>query len=201
MIWIKNNEEIIGCVPILKKKYTEDQIRQMSKYSCYSGWSNLSATVMNIQGINYEYHGSADESYSYEVPKTLAEVNFSFKYEFFWNPSYPVVDLYIKQVFDVFENLTLYKVQHYSEEQFKEKLEYLKRDLSYIVCKKTFSSIEYELDSIMYEAEENAKTLENVLSVFSSHNLNLSNKIFQEPDNSIIEKIYKKRRINEKLSF
>lgn len=82
MIWIKNNGEIVGCVPMLKKKYAEEQIRQMSKYHGYTGWSYLSETVMKIQGISYEYYGGPDEWDNYEAPKTLAEVNFSFKYEF-----------------------------------------------------------------------------------------------------------------------
>lgn len=67
-----------------------------------------------------------------------------------------------------------------------------------MVSEDTFYCIENDFDSIIDTAEENAKTLESVLSVFSSHNLNLSTEIFQEPDDSIIEKIYKRRRKSKK---
>ena len=34
MIWLKENHSLIGYVPILKKEYSEKNIREMSEYSC-----------------------------------------------------------------------------------------------------------------------------------------------------------------------
>ena len=67
MIWLKENHSLIGYVPILKKEYSEKNIREMSENSCYEGWSRLSMLVMKIQGIEFSYNGGFNNHYRVET--------------------------------------------------------------------------------------------------------------------------------------
>ncbi len=80
MIWLKENQKLAGYVPILKKDYNEKEIRQMSEYHCYQGWSALSRFVMKIQGIEFVCHYGFADSLIVET-KRLVDIVFNFDFE------------------------------------------------------------------------------------------------------------------------
>lgn len=192
MIWIKENYEIVGYVPILKKEYTDDEIREMSKYcqSQHKGWSKLSSLVMHVQGISYSYINDSPRVHNFYAPSTLYKVVSDFGYECFSGfPDFETKQ-YINQIFDVFENLTLYRVEQHSISFLLKKVDdisdYLSRfmDNYDIKCR-----IRGKLARTLLTAKSNAINLENLLNLFSDNGLVLSHSIFEEADEEIIEKV------------
>lgn len=195
MIWIKENDEIVGYVPILKKEYTDDEIREMSKY-CYSyskGWSKLSSLVMHIQGISYAYISNRPTVDFFEAPSTLYDVSSDFNYECFFSYSDFQIEPYIKQIFDVFENLTLYKVENYTISDLSKQFNAMTAFLSRFVSGYELTPVRNSFEHTLSIAETNATEIQYLFKFFSDNGLVLSHPLFQEADNAIIEKVKQRR--------
>ncbi len=193
MIWLKENHSLIGYVPILKKEYSEKNIREMSEYSCYEGWSRLSMLVMKIQGIEFSYNGGFNNHYRVETQR-LADIRFDFDFECFLLPSDSRMEKYRSQIFDVFENLTLYKVEEHSEEEIKESIAQVKHTLEQLVSTKTLSAIDYDISNFIAYAESSAINLSNLQKMFQDKGYLLSHDIFANINKTLSKKIYTKRR-------
>lgn len=195
MIWIREKDEIVGYVPILKKEYSENEIREMSKY-CHSrskGWSKLSRLVMKIQGISYAYIQASTIS-PFEAPFTLYDVKSDFSYECFLDYySDSQVKSYIHQIFDVFENLTLYKVEHHSISQLSEKVSDMCHYLSRFVKRDIANSVMSSFEDTLEMAGSNAKYIEDLFKLFADNSLILSHNIFEEANDEILEKVHQQR--------
>jgi len=136
-----------------------------------------------------------------EASKTLAEVNCGFEFECFLVSSDFRIKSYISDIYNVFENLTLYKVKFYSESQLKDKIESLKKELSYFIDDKTTDIIDFDFRQTLMIAERNSEYLEKLLQLFSDNGLKLFHEIFQDADDAVIKEAYKQRKIRkEKLS-
>lgn len=199
MIWFKENEKIIGCVPILKKEYISEEIREMSNMDCITnGWTELSQLVMQIQGISYSYKDtfSKRSCYKIEASRTLADIEFKMRWlECFSRPSNPMMKKYIRYIFEVFKNLTLYKVKSYSEEELKEKMEKMEEEFKFIITEKSFDILKTDLEEIRQRAEDNTIHLHRINNIFYENGLILTGDLFKEADETILRKVYKTRKI------
>ena len=200
MIWLKENHSLVGYVPILKKEYSEENIREMSEYHCYSGWSVLSSLVMNIQGIEFSYYGSSSDHYRVKTQR-LVDICFGFNFECFTLPSDPRMKKYISQIFDVFENLTLYKVEEHSEEEIKEQIAQIKHSLEHLISSKTLSAIDSDISYRIDDAEISATNLSNLQKIFEDKGYLLSHDIFANINKTISKKIYRKRKTKTILDW
>lgn len=193
MIWLKENHSLVGYVPILKKEYSEKNIREMSEYSCYEGWSNLSELVMKIQGIEFLYYGGFNNHYRVETQR-IVDIKFDFGFECFLLQTDPRMEKYRSQIFDVFENLTLYKVEELSEEKIKESISQVKHTIEQLVSIRTLSNIDYDISNLMNYAKRSATNLSNLQKMFEDKGYILSHDLFANINKTISKKIYTKRR-------
>ncbi len=200
MIWLKENHILVGYVPTLKKEYSEQDIREMSKYSCYQGWSRLSKLVMQIQGIGFEYNGGFSNHYRVETQR-LVDICFNFDFECFLLPTDPRMEKYRSQIFEVFENLTLYKVEQHSKEEIKEKIAQIKHTLEQLVSIKTLSGIDYDISVYIRSAESSFSNLCKLQKMFEDKGTPLSHDIFANINKTLSKKIYTKRRIKTILEM
>lgn len=192
MIWLKENTNFLGYVPILKKEYKEENIRELSQYSCYQGFSKLSKLVMQIQGIGFEYYGGFSNHYKVEA-KRLIDINFDFEFECFLLPDDPRMETYRNQIFEVFENLTLHKVEEYSEEELKQKITQVKQTLEQLVSTKTLSAIEYDVSRLTHLAKKSSTNLCHLQKMFADKGYPLTNNLLSNIDDSISQEIYAER--------
>ena len=198
MIWLKENEVIVGYVPFLKKEYTENSIREMSKYSCYDDWSKLSELVMKIQGIGY----SSNVWHYYEIkPKRLIDISFDFEFECFLQPNAPRMDDYLSQIFDVFENLTFYRVGELSKEKIYERIEQIKQEIELLVSDETLLSIYADISKFNSSAEIATSNLQKLQKMFAINGYTLSNNLFVSSDAQVKKDMYKKRRTKKVLKY
>lgn len=193
MIWLKENHSLVGYVPILKKEYSEENIREMSEYHYYGDWSALSILVMEIQGIEFSYYGGFSNHYRVKTQR-LVDICFGFGFECFVFPSAPKMEKYISQIFDVFENLTLYKVEEHSEKELKERIAQIKHTLEQLVSTKTLSAIDFDISDLIDDAESSATNLSNLQKIFEDKGYLLSHDIFANINKTLSKKIYKKRK-------
>lgn len=200
MIWLKENQKLVGYVPILEKEYNKIEIREMSEYHCYQGWSKLSEFIMQIQGIEFEcYYGFADFSIT-EVQR-LVDISFCFDFECFLQDNFKM-NIYIGQIFDVFQNLTLYKVRELSEKEAKEEIAQAKKLLEGLISIKTLSNIDEDFLSIKSIAENSSNNLSNLQEMFENKGYTLDKlHLFANIDESITKKIYKKRKAKTRLEM
>ena len=194
MIWLKENQNLVGYVPILQKEYTEDEIREMSKYSCYQGWSSLSRLVMEIQGIGYKFYEGYRICYGPETIKRLVDISFSFDFECFLLPDDERMKTYRRQIFEVFENLTLYKVKENSEKKVKQNISRAKRTLKQLVSNKTLSGIDFDVRNSIREAKAVSERLATLQKMFVIHDYRLTHDLFANADEEIQKKIYEERK-------
>ena len=197
MIWLKENQSIVGCVPSLKRTYSEKEIRQMSKYNCYPGWSELSKFVMKIQGIGFLYDGGFSDKYKVGAQR-LVDICFDFDFECFLFPS----DLYLIQIFDVFENLTLYKLEELSEKEIKKELSQAKKKLERLVSVKTLFNIDKDFSNTLRVAERSFTNLSNLQKLLIKKGYILEkSQLFANIDESTMKKIYDERETNTILEM
>lgn len=192
MIWLKETHSLVGYVPILKKEYSEKNIREMSEYSCYEGWSRLSELVMKIQGIEFSYNDSSNH-YRVETQR-LVDIRFDFGFECFLLPTDPRMEKYRSQIFEVFGNLKLYKVEEHSEEEMKEKIAQITQTLEQLVSTQTLSYIDYDISRCISTAETASTNLFNLQKMFEDKGYLLSHDIFANINETLSKKIYTKRR-------
>lgn len=201
MIWLKENHSLVGYVPILKKEYSEENIREMSEYNCYSGWSLLSILVMKIQGIEFSYYGGYSNHYRVKTQR-LVDICFGFDFECFSLPSDPRMEKYISQIFDVFENLTLYKVEEHSEEEIKERVAQIKHTLEHLVLPKTLSAINSDISYLIdYDAKSSATRLSELQKMFKDKGYLLSHDIFANINKILSKEIYNERKTKTILDW
>lgn len=196
MIWLEEKEKIIGYVPMLKKEYSEEQIKKMSEYSRYEGWSELSILVMKIQGIAYKKYSC---SFPFRLEygsdaKRLVDVSSNFDFECFLLPSDPIIiEHYIPQIFEVFKNLTFYKVEEYSSEQMSEKIETAKREIEQLISEKTLVAINYDIEYFLANAKRTTERLGELQKIFANKGYTLSSSLFENANPEILKQIYEKR--------
>lgn len=196
MIWLKENDELVGYVPILKKEYSDAQIRRMSEYcqSDYKGWSKLSTLVMHIQGISYAYISKAPVVAFFEAPIALYDIKCDLFFECSSNNSSdPRIKSYINQIFDVFENLTLYKVEQHSISDISKKFDETASYLNHFLNQDIFFSIRNDFNRMLSTASKNAISIQELFEVFSDNELVLSHSLFKEADDELIEELKRPR--------
>ncbi len=194
MIWLKENQNLVGYVPVLKKEYTEEEIREMSEYSCYQGWSTLSMLVMQIQGIGYKSYEGYRLCYGCETIKRLVDISFTFDFECFLLPDDERMKTYRRQIFEVFENLTLYKVKEHSKKEVKQNISRAKRTLKQWVSNETLSRIDFDKQKSIRQAEEVSERLATLQKMFVVHDYRLTHDLFANADEEIQKKIYEERK-------
>ena len=196
MIWLDKEEEFWGCVPVLKKNYTETQIREMSKHSAYIGWSNLSSLVMRIQGINEDFNGGFMHHYVCKAPKKLIDVDFSFSFECFYNSDAENIQ-YIKQIVDVFEHLTLYVVEKRSKKQMHNTVAVALRNIQGFVSSRTFDSVKYDINHFFEGTKKTVDNLDKLLVLFDKFSLGLTHDLIVEPNEEIIKMVNEERNVEQ----
>ncbi len=202
MIWLAEEQKLIGCVPMLKKEYSEEEIRKMSQYHCCQGWSVLSKLVMKIQGTGFKYDGEGFSSCQYRVEaKRLVDVCFNFDFECFWFTSDSRIKKYQHQIFDVFKNLTLYKVEEHSEDEVKENILREKQMLEQWVSSRTLSAIDLDVSTTINEAKEKFTRLTNLQKMFADNGYKLTNDLFADADEAIMKQIYEERKVEETVNM
>lgn len=192
MIWLKEDEKVVGYVPILKKQYSEEEIWKMNKYSLYQGWSELAKIVMQIQGIKY-INANPYTYYEFEA-KRLVDVKFGFYFEFGEDNFH-----YISQTFQVFENLVFYKMEEYSKTEIKEKVSRITSEMEQFISKKTLDDIKGDIKGLVREAKRNDKDLCNLQNIFSANGYKLSHSLFESPDELLRKQLYAERAIETEL--
>lgn len=196
MIWLEEKGKIIGCVPMLKKEYTEEEIRKMSEYNRYQGWSVLSRLVMQIQGIGYKkFSSSCPYRCEYKCDaERLVDIDFNFDFECFWIPSdSTIIEHYIPQIFEVFENLTFYKVEEYSKKQIREKLENAKHDIEQFISEKTLAAISYDIEGSLANVKTVTEHLNELQKLFTKKGYRLTHNLFENANPEILKQIYEER--------
>ena len=192
MIWIKENDKLVGYVPVLKKEYTDDEIRKMSEHCQYDydRWSKSSALVMPLQVISYAYNGKKPTVDFSDVPKALYDITFDFC---FWPfiASKPIS--YTHQIFDVFENLTLYKVEQYSISDVTKKFDETTSYLSKFLNEDTIFSVKNNFKNLLSTADATAKNIEDLFDCFLRNGLSLSHLLFMETSAELIEEFKQPR--------
>lgn len=202
MIWLEEKGKIVGYVPMLKKEYSEQEIKQMSEYSCYQGWSELSILVMQIQGIAYKKYSC---SFPYRLEygsdaKRLVDVSSNFDFECFLLPSdSTIIKHYIPQIFEVFKNLTFYKVEEYSRKQMSEKIETAKREIEQLISEKTLSAINHDIENTLNNVKRVTERLSKLQRLFESKGYKLNHTLFEDADSEILKQIYEERET--KITF
>lgn len=153
----------------------------------------INARLWKIQGIEFSYNGGFNNHYRVETQR-LADIRFDFDFECFLLPSDSRMEKYRSQIFDVFENLTLYKVEEHSEEEIKESIAQVKHTLEQLVSTKTLSAIDYDISNFIAYAESSAINLSNLQKMFQDKGYLLSHDIFANINKTLSKKIYTKRR-------
>lgn len=177
MIWIMQKELLKGYVPKFKKEFTEAEIREMSSWS-KDEWSALSRFVMNVQRMPY-----ADRTVR-GIIWSRGSVSLDFSS---WECFYPCDDIpkesketYIKQIHDVFQNLTLYEVECYTMDgtdgtAVGNREVTLKSNKSHARAKKlAISNYEY---------------FQELLKMFCDRGLELTNEVFKAADSADVLKL------------
>lgn len=195
MIWLKENDCFLGYVPILKKHYNETSIREMSEYNCYTAWSLLSELVMQIQGIEYSYWAGFSKANHYNIKvKKLADIETCFNFECFTSAyDNQKMQIYIKQISEVFQNLTLYKVKEVSEDTLKEDILQAKQLLSKLGSYKILSEIDNELSTFIQSAEITSTNLSKLKRMIATSGYHLTT-LFDDITKPLSKKIYAKRK-------
>lgn len=200
MIWLREGNVIVGYAPALKKKYSDEEILGMSKYSYYEGWSMLSMLVMEIQGIEYiddEDYGFAKRS----VPKPM-DVCDSFSFECSWEglENKECMKTYIEQIYDVFQNLILYRIEQHSICDMKKIAETAKENMNLFISQPTIESLDKDIQIKIAHADGITKNLNELLSLFSNQgypDLNL----FDIPTEEILKYLNTERKIDKRLIY
>lgn len=192
MIWLKENDKIMGYVPILKKEYTEKEIREMSEYSCYQGWSKLSSLVMRIQGIGFIYVGGFRDHYQV-LAQSLMDVNSKFDFECFLLPNDERMEHYRKQIHEVLENLTLYKIKELSEKEIQKNMLEMEQTLGECLSDRTLEKARFDVWSFINSAEVTVKNLTNLQEMFADKGYVLEHNLFAKDGEMPNKDIYEKR--------
>ena len=166
----------------------------MSKH--FENWSKLSALVMHIQGISYAYLGDKPCADISDAPHTLYELNCDFNYECFYQSCNVEMHQYINQIFDVFQNLTLYEVSTYSISDLTKQINKITNYLQFLP-KNCTSSLNCNFNNFLSIADNNAKNIEKLLNTFSENNLTLSHSIFDIADEEMIKNLKQRRNLRK----
>lgn len=202
MIWLKENDNMVGYVPVLNKSYTEKEIRHMSEFSCYEGWSDLSCFVMTLQGLGYEYDNGMDSRYSSAGVPKLINVGCSFDFEYFCLKTDERMKIYLKQIYEVFSNLTLYKVEQRSITDITKCIYDIKETLSHnFISKRTLSNIDDDFKTQIKYMEETTKNLKKLLKEFSDFDFPHIVNLYKVADKDASEKFSDERKIEKILVY
>ena len=198
MIWLKEKNKFIGYVPILNKEYSIEEIYKMNDYCGHDGWSKLAILVMKIQGINCEYVNKLD-GYSISNNNTLKDIKDTFDFECLDRAKTYKLDRYIKQIFEVFNDLTLYKIEEYNEEDFIKEMTDKLQSMKEYLSSNTLLKIDYELNLFNKEAKQTTNNLNNLFKLFAERGYIMYHNIFQNATQEIINKSQEERTPNEIL--
>lgn len=198
MIWLREGDNIVGYAPMLKKEYSDDEIHQMSKFSYYEGWSQLSRFVMEMQGIEYE--DDADFGYAKcSIPKPIDACS-DFTFECSWEglENKECMKTYIKQIYDVFQNLKLYRIQQYSIANMHTAAKSAKEDMKLFISNHTIESMYKDIERKVISAENFAEKLKELLNLFSKQGYPALN-LFHIPSDDVIKHLNAERKTDKKL--
>ena len=101
---------------------------------------------------------------------------------------------YRRQIFEVFENLTLYKVKVHSKKEVKQNISRAKRTLKQWVSNETLSRIDFDKQKSIRQAEEVSERLATLQKMFVVHDYRLTHDLFANADEEIQKKIYEERK-------
>lgn len=185
MIWLKEQNIIGGFIIILNKKYTIEEIREMSNYHHYTGWSQLSTLVMKLQGISYKTKFDTFPAY-----KALIDVTSNLDFECLWHRDYSHMKAYIYQIFNVFKNMTFYELDECSEEEFLEMLEEEKEKIRKSGDLQALNEFDSKFGGVITIAEHTKENLVKLSNIFSEYGLYFSHDLLEEATEEIIEKAF-----------
>lgn len=199
MIWFKEDENLVGYVPILNRTYSTDEIIEMTRLCWYFDvWSNLSQLVMQIQGIRYSVEEDMSPDHIYEI-KRLIDIDFKFHFECCNIPSeWWRIQPYTEYVFEVLENMTLYKVATYSRKGMRAEIAKAKRILEPFVSDDALDDISCNVSEFISSAERTSDNFAKLQKLFADRGLVSTHKLFEEViDEKIRKSFYKKRKITQ----
>ena len=208
MIWFKKEEKLIGYVPLLSKEYNSNEIRNMSKNSARR-ISSLSEFVMQIQAISYSYFREGEH---YKRPTANSLMNVSLHISEWECFSITSDDerkkTYINDIFEVFENLSLYKVKELEIEEVKNTIKFLTDDikgfndsLKYLLKVEIEESLNRKLEEAINNAESNTEYLEKLKVLFKENDKVLTNPIFKEPDDKVLLDAEQERNVKYDIFY
>lgn len=195
MIWIKEKNNIVGYVPVLTKQYSDDEIREMSQD--FRGWSTLSTLVMHIQGITSSYSGDKPVVKYSNAPLTLYDITFDFHDFYREYLCFDEIPQYINQIFDVFQNLTIYKVSTYHIPDLTKNIDDIINHLQLFIPEKSTTSLRSDFNNLLSIAEYNAERFEELMITFLENNLTLSDSLFDTADEEMIKTLKQRRKFRK----
>lgn len=203
MIWLREGNNIVGYAPVLKKQYSDDEIRKMSNWSCYEGWSELSKFVMRMQGTGYEYSNGQDYEESEDcIYKAIdAWTNFEFECLHISPDKEERMKVYLKQIYEVFENLKLYRIKTSSISHMRKVAEDAKKSMNDFISKHTLLSIDKDVDNIVESTNERTTNLNRLLTMFSNYNYPLPYEIYDIPSEEILSNLNIERKTDKILVY
>lgn len=201
MIWLREGNNLVGYAPMLNKEYSEEEIRRMSNYSCYEGWSELSKFVMRMQGIGYEYSNGQDyEEYEDGIYKPIdAWTNFDFECFCISPDNDRRMQVYLKQIYEVFKNLKLYRIETRNIKHIYESAEAAKESMKDFISEKTLSSIDEDIKNILENPNNCTANLNKVLTLFSNYNYPFPYKMYDIPSNEVLKQLNAERKTGKIL--
>ena len=104
------------------------------------------------------------------------------------------METYRRQIFEVFENLTLYKVKEHSEKKLKQNISRTKRTLKQWVSNDTLSRIDFDVQKSISQAKRVSENLETLQKMFVAHDYRLTHDLFANANEEIQKKIYEERK-------
>ena len=198
MIRLREGNNIVGYAPMLKKQYSDYEIRHMSKFSYYEGWSELSRFVMDLQAIEYE----EDEGFKYDKANALRLVDIRpyFSFECLWPdiPDRKMMEIYLSQIYEVFQNLKLYRLEQTSIEHINKTVLSAKEAIGFFVSEHTIANMYDDMERMIENAGNTTIDLNNLLALFSENGFPAIN-LFDIPSDEVKRQLNIERKIEKKL--
>ena len=186
----KNN--LCGYVPVLKKEYSFEQIRDMSYFLKDGSASILSKLVCNLQGIY-----CSSDGHIYEPSKRIISIPFYFNFECLDSTS-AKYHHYIDLIWDVLIHIDFFKILELTEEDLNGKLESSLNSLKWFVSDCCLSQIHTEFDFTKEMAVQSKRNIAKLRQQCKEKGYKSNRNIFTQKKATpeIIQNLYEKRELS-----
>lgn len=193
MLLIMNHKnKLCGYVPVLKKEYSFEEIRDMSYFLKDGSVSKLSILVCDLQGIYCSSKG-----HIYEPSKRIISIPFCFNFECIDSTS-AKYNHYIDLIWDVLINIDFFKVIELSEEDLRCKIESSLNSLKWFVSDCSLNQINDEFNLTKKLAAKNKSNISKLRQQCKKRGFKSNHNIFTQKNVSpeIMQKLYERRELS-----